>query len=340
MIEMSDRLPLIECPVAYAAACERAVKPFKTDGMWQAAKFAATVHERAIDYIEQAPALVLFVLPEDRKRKLAGGDRTYAAHRLAHHCRQGARLKDVMKAYGLTMPLRKLKGKALAPEDLSVVRLLATLPPSVVSQAIPNSIADQRRWLSALREWQRIQSYRPDWLARYAEWAAVRLASAKVRKSEVGTVTDFIARGDMPLNLAWDWPRAVAAADDWHDRLSAGNAKALFGVMADQIVDLGTHPDHTVLYGLEFVALRTPTAIHAEGKAMHHCVASYVQAVVHGLSNIVSIRRDEQRVATLELRNGRVEQLKGRFNMQVPREIVEAARTYAEDNRKAAKLVA
>ncbi len=154
------------------------------------------------------------------------------------------------------------------------------------------------------------------------------------------TVTDFIARGDMPLNLAWDWPRAVAAADDWHDRLSAGNAKALFGVMADQIVDLGTHPDHTVLYGLEFVALRTPTAIHAEAKAMHHCVASYVQAVVHGLSNIVSIRRDEQRVATLELRNGRVEQLKGRFNMQVPREIVEAARTYAEDNRKAAKLVA
>lgn len=26
MIEMSDKLPLIECPAAYAAACERAVK--------------------------------------------------------------------------------------------------------------------------------------------------------------------------------------------------------------------------------------------------------------------------------------------------------------------------
>jgi hypothetical protein len=46
--------------------------------------------------------------------------------------------------------------------------------------------------------------------------------------------------------------------------------------MADQVVDLGTHPDHTALDGLGFVALRTPTAIHAEGKAMHNCVASYV----------------------------------------------------------------
>ena len=339
MIEMSDKFPLIECPVAYAAACERAVKPFKTDSMWQAAKFAATVHERAIDYIEQAPALVLFVLPEDRKRKLAGGDRAYAAHRLAHHCRQGARLKDIMKSYGMTMPLRKLKGKALAPEDAAVVRLLATLPPSVVSQAIPNSIVDQRRWLSAVGEWHRICG-KARWVDAYIEWAVTQLAKHKVRKSDVGTITDFIGRGDLPLNLAWEWPRAIAAADDWHDRLSAGDAKARFGVMADQVVDLGTHPDHTVLYGLEFVALRTPTAIHAEGKAMHHCVASYVQAVMNGQAHIVSIRRDEQRVATLELRDGHVMQLKGRFNHQVSREIVEAARTYALDNRIAAKNAA
>ena len=339
MIEMSDKLPQIEDPIGYAAACEHVVKLFKTDTMWRSAKFAATVHERAIDYIEQAPALVLFILPEDRKRKLAGGDRAYAAHRLAYHCRQGVRLKEIMKSYGLTMPLRKLKGKALAPENAAVVRLLATLPPSVVSQAIPNSIVDQRRWLSAVSEWHRICG-KARWADAYIEWAVTQLAKHKVRKSDVGTITDFIGRGDLPLNLAWEWPRAIAAADDWHDRLSAGDAKARFGVMADQVVDLGTHPDHTVLYGLEFVALRTPTAIHAEGKAMHHCVASYVQAVVNGLANIVSIRRDEQRVATLELRDGHVMQLKGRFNHQVSREIVEAARTYAEDNRKAAKLAA
>ena len=334
MIELTDRIPQIEDQVGYAAACERAARLFKSDGMREAAKFAAAVHERAIDYIEQAPVIVLFVLPEDRKRKVAGGDRAYAAHRLAHYCRQGVRLKEFLRSYGLSSPLRKLKGKALAPEDIGAVRLLASLPPSVVSQAIPNSIAAQRMWLSAVGEWIRI-CHTARWTDRFNEWAVVQMARHRVRKSQVGTITDFMGRGDVRLNMAWEWPRAVAAADDWHDRLSAGDAKARYGVMADQVVDLGEHPDHAVLYDHEFVALRTPTAIHAEGKAMHHCVASYVAAVVGGVSHIISVRKDEQRIATLELRDGRVAQLKGRFN-SVPDAIVKtAARQYAEDVRTA-----
>jgi hypothetical protein len=339
VIVLSDRIPQIEDQMTFAAACERSARLFKSAGMIETAKFAATVHERSIDYLEQAPVIAMFVLPEDRKRKVAGGDRAYAAHRLAHYCRQGARLKEVMRSYGLSTPLRKLKGKALAPEDIGTVRLLATLPPSVVSQAIPNSITAQRTWLSAVGEWIRI-CHTARWTDRFNEWAVVQLARHKVRKSQVGTITDFMGRGDVPLNTAWEWPRAVAAADDWHDRLSAGDAKAKFGVMADQVVDLGKHPDHAVLYDFEFVALRTPTAIHAEGKAMHHCVASYVMAVMSGLTHIVSIRQDEQRVATLELHEGRVRQLKGRFNAN-PGPIVEkAARQYADDVRAAKRLAA
>jgi hypothetical protein len=65
---------------------------------------------------------------------------------------------------------------------------------------------------------------------------------------------------------------------------------------------------------------------------------------VNGLAHIVSIRRDEQRAASSEWRRsscaGHVMQLKGRFNHQVSREIVEAAHTYASDNQTAAKLAA
>jgi hypothetical protein len=339
MIVLSDRAPEIEDTAVRAAACERAARLFKSAGMIESAKFAAAVHERAIDYIEQAPAIAMFVLPEDRKRKVAGGDRAYAAHRLAHYCRQGARLKEVMRSYGLSTPLRKLKGKALAPEDVGTLRLLASLPPSVVSQAIPNSITAQRAWLSAVGEWVRI-CHAARWTDRFNEWAVVQLARHKVRKSQVGIITDFMGRGDVPLNTAWEWPRAVAAADDWHDRLSAGDAKTKFGVMADQIIDRGEHPDHAVLYDYEFVALRTPTAIHAEGRAMHHCVASYVTAVLSGLTHIVSVRRDEQRVATLELYEGRIRQLKGRFNSLPAPGVLVAARQYADDVRAAKRLAA
>lgn len=337
MIEIADKLPQIEDPDTYRKACERVARLFKAASMIANAKFGAGVHERAADYLEQAPVLAIFILPEDRRRKVAGGDRAYAAHRLASYCMRGAKLKEVMAGYQLPLPMRKLKAKAMALEDIATLRMIARLPPSVLSQAIPNSIVDQRRWISAVGEWNRICSM-SRWTDRYTDWASVQLAKHKVRKSQVGVVTDFMGRGDVPLSTAWEWPRAVAAADDWHDRLSAGDAKAKFGVMADQVVDLGDHPDHTILYGYEFVALRTPTAIHGEGKAMHHCVASYVNGVINGLTHIVSIRRDEQRVATLELAEGHVRQLKGRFNAVVPPDVLAAARQYATDVRAMKRL--
>ncbi len=337
MIEIADKLPQIADPEAYRLACDRVARLFKNAGVIANAKFGAAVHERAADYIEQAPVLAIMVLPEDRRRKVAGGDRAYAAHKIANYCVRGARLKEVMAGYQLPLAMRKLKAKALSLEDTGTLRMIARLPPSVLSQAIPNSIVDQRRWLSAIGEWNRFGGMVRR-LDQFVDWAVVQMAKHKVRRSQVGVVTDFIVRGDVPFNTAWEWPRAIAAADDWHDRLSAGDAKSKFGVLADQVVDLGDHPDHTVLYGYEFVALRTPTAIHAEGKAMYHCVASYVSGVVHGLTHIVSVRRDEQRIATLELAEGRVHQLKGRFNATVAPDVATAARQYADDVRAARRL--
>ena len=61
---------------------------------------------------------------------------------------------------------------------------------------------------------------------------------------------------------------------------------------------------------LSFVALQTGKALHAEGRAMHHCVASYWRNVVDGKSRIYSIRENGSRVATLEV-TGQLTQYKG-----------------------------
>lgn len=330
MIVLPDKKPQIEDQQRYALALEKMRALFKTAAMLDAANFAAVVHERAADYIIQAPVLALVVKTVAGKHKLCDGDQLYAAAKFWRLCEDGARLKDVMAAYGLPLPLRKLKAKALALNDEYTVRQIARMLPSTISQIIPGSIVAQRRWLSAFSYWRVLtrHSKMHERATACWEWAAVQIAKHGVRFAEVQTVADFAMRSDQKLNTNWEWPRACVAAEEWHERLAAPKAKAAFGALADQIIDHGPHPDHHVIDGIEFIALRTPMAIHAEGQAMKHCVASYVTDVLNGRCSIVAVRTDELRLATMELRGTVIAQLKGRFNATPHETVRRAARAY------------
>ena len=72
-------------------------------------------------------------------------------------------------------------------------------------------------------------------------------------------------------------------------------------VPLDTVIDYTPLPLLWKYGGLSFVALQTGKALHAEGAAMHHCVASYWENVAEGKSRIYSIRENGSRVATLEL---------------------------------------
>jgi hypothetical protein len=233
-----------------------------------------------------------------------------------------------MAAYGLPVPMRKIAARALSLDYEDALIGLGRIAPSTLSQIIPASVARQRKWLRAYQAFREQLGRSCTDPNAHAAWAATRIAEHQVSWGAATDVADFAAMGDQPVNAAWSWPRAQQAARDWHDRLSAGDARSKFGVMAYQVVDLGTHPDHFVVDDLEFVALRTPSAIHAEGRYMRHCVSSYVSYVVNGTSSIVSIQRDEQRIATLELRQGRIAQIKGRFNTAPTNQTRQAAERY------------
>lgn len=326
---MTDTMPAIADPQRYAAAIERMRRVFKGDVMLKSAGFAATVHERAADYLEQAPALALVIQFANPRKNTSPADRLYAAQKFARHCEAGSSLRAVMESYGLIFPLRKLKGKGLTAFDGPAIRALSHGKPSVVSQAIPGSIRRQRQWLSAIWEWQRQFDRLAERRQSFDEWFIVQVSEHHAKHSEIGVVADFVRRGDRPLNLRWDWPKALAESEQWHARLKAGDITALYGDKAHQPVDRGKHPDRVLVNGIEFAALRTPAEIHAEGSAMRHCVSSYIRDVTSGLCSIVSVRRNDQRLATLELRNGLVAQLKGRFNSRPANEVQNAARLYS-----------
>ncbi|MEM1370839.1 MAG: PcfJ domain-containing protein, partial [Pseudomonadota bacterium] len=87
--------------------------------------------------------------------------------------------------------------------------------------------------------------------------------------------------------------------------------------------------------GLVMVALRRPESLIEEGQLMNHCVASYIDDVARGDCLIFSLRRNGQRVATMEVvRSGarrqeaRIEQLYGPSNSRVDRATYAAAKAW------------
>src|SRR6185503_11050025 len=86
---------------------------------------------------------------------------------------------------------------------------------------------------------------------------------------------------------------ALAAADDWHDTI------LLYANLGrEPITDLWLRPAHVC--GYDFRPLVSVSEIADEALAMSNCVRRYGEDVAHNRSRLWSVRRDGQRVATLD----------------------------------------
>jgi len=90
-----------------------------------------------------------------------------------------------------------------------------------------------------------------------------------------------------------------------------------------------------VIDGYTVIPLTSAAALVEEGREMRHCVATYAERCKCGTSRVFSIRRDERRVATLELgyrEQWRVLQMRGPCNAAVDQDLnrigEETARRY------------
>lgn len=289
---------------------KRAHAVYSNEGVRPTASLMARTGKFAIDYLEQAPAILAYVTWGVSTRTYA--DRALVAQLFGSAVRRGPKLKEIMAEFHAPLPIRKIRGNAVIPSNLSTILALRNVPPSVLSQAIPEESNLQLRWLRFLRHWLSTAG-RYHFLAEHnSAWNwAVAAGSVAIRdgvpnvEGRVGDIFDFIIRGKNRLNPDWTFRAALAATERWHAELAAKQDHEKFlsqhGFRFDDQRDYAPLPETWTNGEYTATALRSGLELFLEGRAMRHCVASYVREVMLGGTRIYSIRKGEDRVATLEL---------------------------------------
>jgi hypothetical protein len=165
----------------------------------------ANAHQHAMDYIEQAPVIVLAATHGKQPR--TGSERSFIQEQLANLCHGKAKLRDVMHAYGLPLPLRLLDARVLISTRATVIRRLALMNPSTLAQIIPTTRQKQNAWLQALHTWCEQMACHSKGTP-FFEWAATKypgITYGTIR--EAGHMADFVS-ALLRLPAHSEFPRA------------------------------------------------------------------------------------------------------------------------------------
>lgn len=306
-----------------ADVLERSQKLYPA-GMEQVALSVAMASPHAIQYLEQAPALIAFLLLGQPPSKETKSHRLLR-HRLAEILEGSPRLPKVLAALGAPGPLRRIHASACVPSRMTEIYLLKHIAPMTLADVIPETAGAQKNWLRCLSLMVEdnglfsmdgaFDHFWP-WLV---QAVGRDLRGRSARGEKVGKVSrhdqilqDLRAVIDLAKNVGlerirpdWSLERAVREAKAWHDdlarRRSEQDVVRGLGVSFDHRFSYGDLPDLREVLGYEFHALRSGEELFQEGAAMRHCVATYIRDVAAGGAYIYSIRQAGERVATLEL---------------------------------------
>lgn len=328
---------------------DRARQLYGNQGVHNAAIWIASLHPRALEYLEQAPILALaasFGGKADSKQ-----ERAYLAMNLKPLFDRGEKLKTIMKAFHVEFPLRAISATAIRPGVWGVLKAISKhVPASTISQSIPADKSRHATWLGGLAAiFDVLQRRDPNHAANgeVLSWAMKVLPhrAAEIEAARLDEVADFLIcnRGDW--NGRWSWDRVIRETAAWHEALANANIDRINDGRYDEEVDYGAFPREASYSGFTFHALQSLRALIVEGKAMRHCVASYHRDILSGRARVYSIRKGGDRVATLELnfvtrqneegvttsRSIRVAQIKGPCNAPVAVEVEDAAKWLARD---------
>jgi len=125
---------------------------------------------------------------------------------------------------------------------------------------------------------------------------------------------------ETPWRFEMQSDAATGAALAWLDRLVLG-----LTLGKERVADLWLHPGP--FDGHEFVPLDSAESLTEEALAMENCVRTYAGRIAANRCRLWSIRRDGQRIATLEVRRDRehplvhIAQLTSRRNEKAPIEV-------------------
>lgn len=305
-------------------------------------------NDRALEYLKTAPVLILGLsYGKTFKRSVEFGQ---VAGMFRNKVERGPKLRDLMDGYGIAPQMRKISGKALSPNKYDIIRKLTEyVNPSALSQAIPEKSYHQHLWLYACDRWwkRHVQTLaqRANPKAPNFEWAASRLNrfTDQGQLSVVTDLMDFCRHPEVRFDEKWTFDQAIEAMHRWHELLGKMDAsqkfKASHGIEYEEEFHYKDFADATELSGLKFIALNSGMRLHAEGRAMHHCVSTYTGPCIQGRYAIFSILgKKDKRLGTLGYRREGdwwiFDQLKGPCNRVVDRYVADAVTKFTADYRK------
>ena len=290
-----------------------------------AAVMFACLHKYGIDYIQQAPVLLV---RSAVSRRYSVDDRLSVAIQINGALVKKPTLRELMAEFSVAYQLRAIHPNNIGSINAHTITELSKLPPSSLAQSIPTDDF-QSEWLRFMCAWvgAMLQHNHPN--DRLLEWAALRATAGCTHSG----VDDFAANADN-FNPAWSWRRAVEETLRWHERLRTEPPDLKFerthGIKLTDQINYGELPTKATEGDYEMVALRSGADLFEEGAKMHHCVFSYANRVISGRSRIYSVRQMGSTVATFELERRSVEVLDGPTPTELLHEAVQSGRQGGE----------
>lgn len=137
----------------------------------------------------------------------------------------------------------------------------------------------------------------------------------------------------------WDW--FIRQQREWHETLNLRERQKLKDKTKHEFWD--SLLEEIIIDNYKIVSIVDSYSLIDEGKDMHHCVATYADRCLKGLSRIFSVRDlNDNKLATLELTNSNdkewvVNQCRGLSNQNVSKELELICKKVAEKYSVAAK---
>ena len=245
----------------------------------------------------------------------------------------GAEIKDVARALGLPMWLRRLPPEAFDSHGMAYPR--AEIFARRISNHLPANTGESATWLRCVSFGaEACNEFFAVWLAQqnifHTSGDPARLLAALSAYAWYSTAENTRAHSLVVVpwrpELAFD--TAVCAAKCWLNRVRL-SIQLREGVLTDPWLQQGE------ALGCTFVPLLDSHEILAEAKAMQNCADQYVDRLSRDKCRLFSVRRRGQRVATLEVgphvrETGilTVTQLKARHNMPSSVDVWQAAHAW------------
>lgn len=274
-------------------AIERQIRRYHPSFRRRVRQYAG-LSPRLADLVTSFPAAVVAIVSPELNASARG-----TATRMA---KDGESLREVSRVLGVPYWARRLPPEVLA-QPLNALPVGSNFE-GRMAQLVPKNPEAARRWL----QWVQFGHCAAN--SEFAMW----LASQKFFQRELGLgfpllplaayawysgVEEGAAREliDEPWNRRMPFSVAATATIAWIEKIVA-----CFEAPRIRRRGPGRYSRQRVRNGYRVVPLRTAAQLHQEGSIMNHCVATYAALVAQGVCTILSVRVQDKRVATVEIR--------------------------------------